>query len=43
MTDYVSQGYPHEFEIGTDEECDEAYEIAENLIMWVKSVVRTVN
>ena len=39
MTDYVSHRYPHEFEIGTDEDCDASFEIAEKLFAWIKSEV----
>ena len=39
MTDYVSMRYPHEFEIGTTEECENAYEIGIKLFEWMKNII----
>lgn len=43
MTDFVTQRYPHEFEIGTIDDCIEAYKVAQKLMEIVKNVVETPN
>jgi len=43
MTDFVTQRYPHEFEIGNIDDCKEAYKIARKLIDILKNEIETHN
>jgi len=43
MTDFVTQRYPHEFEIGTIDDCKEAYKVSQKLLEIVKNEIETPN
>ena len=39
LTQYVTMRYPHEFEIGTQADCEDAYAIAIQLFQWIDEEV----